>query len=133
MFDSNFTNKLPNYNNLVKYLDDFGSPSMSNTLNGISLLLPNYFFIDVAPLSTHEYKYVFDTPEMCYCSMYNMLGGNIVQQNYPVYGNKFMCFPLTTANEKSRKSGYYNGFAFELPLRIDEIIEDDGSATTIER
>lgn len=132
LFDENFTNKLPNYNNLVQYLDEQNAPTMSNTLNGISLLLPNYFFIDAAPLSTHEYKYVFDTPEMCYCSMYNMIGGNIVQQNYPNYGNKFMCFPLTTDNEKDRKAGYYKGFAFMLPTRYDEIIEDDEELEPLE-
>lgn len=131
LFDSAFTNKLPNYNNLVNQLDNYGSPLMSNTLNGISLLLPNYFFIDVAPLSTHEYKYVLDTPEMCYCSMYNMLGGNIVQQNYPNYGDKFMCFPLTTDNEKSRKAGYYKGFAFKLPIKYNNIIQDDDTLEPI--
>lgn len=132
LFDSNFSNKLPNYNNLVQHLDDYGSPTMSNTLNGISLLLPNYFFIDVAPKSTHEYRYVFDTPEMCYCSMYNMLGGNIVEQNYPTKGNKFMCFSLSTSNEKARKSNFYKGIAFMLPTRYDDIIEDDEELEPIE-
>lgn len=129
LFDENFTNKLPNYNNLVQYLDEQNAPTMSNTLNGISLLLPNYFFIDAAPLSTHEYKYVFDTLEMCYCSMYNMLSGRIVEQNYPTKGNKFMCFSLSSSNEKVRKDNYYKGLAFMLPIRYNEIVEDDGSAS----
>lgn len=129
LFDSNFTNKLPNYNNLVQFLDEEGCPVMSNTLNGISLLLPNYFFIDAAPLSTHEYKYVFDTPEMCYCSMYNMLSGRIVEQNYPTKGNKFMCFSLSNSNEKNRKNNYYKGLAFMLPIRYDRIVVDKGSSS----
>ena len=132
LFDSNFTNKLPNYNNLVQHLDQQGAPAMTNTLNGISLLLPNYFYIDAAPLSTHEYKYVFDTPEMCYCSMYNMLSGRIVEQNYPTKGNKFMCFSLSTSNEKARKSNFYKGLAFMLPTRYDEIINDDETLEHIE-
>lgn len=122
LFSSADTNKLPVYNNLVNYIDSQGSPAMSNTLNGISLLLPNYIYLDVSPYSSHKYKYIFDTPEICYCSMYNMLSGKIVQQDYPVYGDKFMCFSLSSSNESDRKNNFYKGVSFVLPERYDNII-----------
>lgn len=123
LFDENDTDEIPNYNNVANYLDEYGSPAMTNTLNGVSLLLPNYFYIDEAPKSDkHAYKYIFHTPEFCYCSMYNMMGGNTVQQNYPTLGNKFTCFSLSPRLEKYRKQNCYKGFAIKTPYRNNGIV-----------
>lgn len=92
-----------------------------NVLNEISLIMPSYFYIRKPPKAIDVWSYVGKSNDICYVNMYNMENYHIVQQNYPVTGDKYICCALY-----KRRTVCYAGVAVRLTDKIDKT-EDDGS------
>ena len=92
-----------------------------NVLNEISLIMPSYFYIRKPPKAIDVWSYVGKSNDICYVNMYNMENYHIVQQDYPVTGDKYICCALY-----KRRTVCYAGVAIRLTDKIDKT-EDDGS------
>lgn len=92
-----------------------------NVLNEISLIMPSYFYIRKPPKAIDVWSYVGKSNDICYVNMYNMENYHIVQQDYPVTGDKYICCALY-----KRRTVCYTGVAIRLTDKIDKT-EDDGS------
>lgn len=92
-----------------------------NVLNEISLIMPSYFYIRKPPKAIDVWSYVGKSNDICYVNMYNMENYHIVQQDYPVTGDKYICCALY-----KRRTVCYAGVAIRLTDKIDRT-EDDGS------
>ena len=92
-----------------------------NVLNEISLIMPSYFYIRKPPKALDVWSYVGKSNDICYVNMYNMENYHIVQQDYPVTGDKYICCALY-----KRRTVCYAGVAIRLTDKIDKT-EDDGS------
>ena len=92
-----------------------------NVLNEISLIMPSYFYIRKPPKAIDVWSYVGKSNDICYVNMYNMENYHIVQQNYPITGDKYICCALY-----KRRTVCYVGVAIRLTDKIDKT-EDDGS------
>lgn len=92
-----------------------------NVLNEISLIMPSYFYIRKPPKAIDVWSYVGKSNDICYVNMYNMENYHIVQQDYPVTGDKYICCALY-----KRRTVCYAGVAVRLTDKIDKT-EDDGS------
>ena len=92
-----------------------------NVLNEISLIMPSYFYIRKSPKAIDVWSYVGKSNDICYVNMYNMENYHIVQQDYPITGDKYMCCALY-----KRRTVCYAGVAIRLTDKIDKT-EDDGS------
>ena len=92
-----------------------------NVLNEISLIMPSYFYIRKPPKAIDVWSYVGKSNDICYVNMYNMENYHIVQQDYPITGDKYMCCALY-----KRRTVCYAGVAIRLTDKIDKT-EDDGS------
>lgn len=92
-----------------------------NVLNEISLIMPSYFYIRKPPKAINVWSYVGKSNDICYVNMYNMENYHIVQQDYPVTGDKYICCALY-----KRRTVCYAGVAIRLTDKIDKT-EDDGS------
>lgn len=93
-----------------------------NVLNEISLIMPSYFYIRKPPKAIDVWSYVGKSNDICYVNMYNMENYHIVQQDYPITGDKYICCALY----KKRRTVCYAGVAIRLTDKIDKT-EDDGS------
>lgn len=92
-----------------------------NVLNEISLIMPSYFYIRKPPKAIDVWSYVGKSNDICYVNMYNMENYHIVQQDYPITGDKYICCALY-----KRRTVCYAGVAIRLTDKIDKT-EDDGS------
>lgn len=92
-----------------------------NVLNEISLIMPSYFYIRKPPKAIDVWSYVGKSNDICYVNMYNMENYHIVQQDYPVTGDKYICCALY-----KRRTVCYAGVAIRLTDKIEKT-EDDGS------
>lgn len=92
-----------------------------NVLNEISLIMPSYFYIRKPPKAIDVWSYVGKSNDICYVNMYNMDNYHIVQQDYPITGDKYICCALY-----KRRTDCYAGVAIRLTDKIDKT-EDDGS------
>ena len=92
-----------------------------NVLNEISLIMPSYFYIRKPPKAIDVLSYVGKSNDICYVNMYNMENYHIVQQDYPITGDKYICCALY-----KRRTVCYAGVAIRLTDKIDKT-EDDGS------
>lgn len=92
-----------------------------NVLNKISLIMPSYFYIRKPPKAIDVWSYVGKSNDICYVNMYNMENYHIVQQDYPITGDKYICCALY-----KRRTVCYAGVAIRLTDKIDKT-EDDGS------
>lgn len=92
-----------------------------NVLNEISLIMPSYFYIRKPPKAVDVWSYVGKSNDICYVNMYNMENFHIVQQDYPVTSDKYICCALY-----KRRTVCYAGVAIRLTDKIDKT-EDDGS------
>ena len=92
-----------------------------NVLNEVSLIMPSYFYIRKPPKAIDVWSYVGKSNDICYVNMYNMGNYHIVQQDYPVTGDKYICCALY-----KRRTVCYAGVAIRLTDKIYKT-EDDGS------
>lgn len=92
-----------------------------NVLNEISLIMPSYFYIRKPPKAIDVWSYVGKSNDICYVNMYNMENYHIVQKDYPITGDKYICCALY-----KRRTVCYAGVAIRLTDKIDKT-EDDGS------
>ena len=92
-----------------------------NVLNEISLIMPSYFYIRKPPKALDVWSYVGKSNDICYVNMYNMENYHIVQQDYPITGDKYICCALY-----KRRTVCYAGVAIRLTDKIEKT-EDDGS------
>lgn len=92
-----------------------------NVLNKVSLIMPSYFYIRKPPKAIDVWSYVGKSNDICYVNMYNMENFHIVQQDYPITGDKYICCALY-----KRRTVCYAGVAVRLTDKIDKT-EDDGS------
>ena len=92
-----------------------------NVLNEISLIMPSYFYIRKPPKAIDVWSYVGKSNDICYVNMYNMENYHVVQQDYPITGDKYICCALY-----KRRTVCYAGVAIRLTDKIDKT-EDDGS------
>ena len=118
--DINSSNEKDNWKSLP-YNFYNSSGKTVNVLNEISLIMPSYFYIRKPPKAIDVWSYVGKSNDICYVNMYNMENYHIVQQDYPVTGDKYICCALY-----KRRTVCYAGVAVRLTDKIDKT-EDDGS------
>ena len=118
--DINSNNEKDNWKSLP-YNFYNSSGKTVNVLNGISLIMPSYFYVRKPPKAIDVWSYVGKSNDICYVNMYNMENYHIVQQNYPITGDKYICCSLY-----KRRTVCYAGVAIRLTDKIDKT-EDDGS------
>lgn len=118
--DINSSNEKDNWKSLP-YNFNNSSGKTVNVLNEISLIMPSYFYIRKPPKAIDVWSYVGKSNDICYVNMYNMENYHIVQQDYPITGDKYICCALY-----KRRTVCYAGVAIRLTDKIDKT-EDDGS------
>ena len=118
--DINSNNEKDNWKSLP-YNFYNSSGKTVNVLNEISLIMPSYFYIRKPPKALDVWSYVGKSNDICYVNMYNMENYHIVQQDYPVTGDKYICCALY-----KRRTVCYAGVAIRLTDKIDKT-EDDAS------
>lgn len=114
------SNEMENWKSLP-YNFHNSSGKTVNVLNEISLIMPSYFYIRKPPKAIDVWSYVGKSNDICYVNMYNMENYHIVQQDYPITGDKYICCALY-----KRRIVCYAGVAIRLTDKIDKT-EDDGS------
>lgn len=93
----------------------------ANTSNGIATVLPSLFYIKEQPYGMNTWSYIGKSDELNYVNMYNMSSYHILQKNYPVSGDRYVCI-----TQYKRRKFMYDGLAIRLTNRLD-ITEDDTS------
>ena len=118
--DISSSNEIDNWRSLP-YNFHNSSGKTVNVLNEISLIMPSYFYIRKPPKAIDVWSYVGKSNDICYVNMYNMENFHVVQQDYPITGDKYICCALY-----KRRTVCYAGVAIRLTDKIDKT-EDDGS------
>lgn len=113
--------KLPSYDKVANWSNRNSSGCDTNTLNGISLILPTLFYVRACPDELNIWSYISSTKDINTVNMYNMSSMHIIQEDYPVSGDRYVCI-LPYARRKYT----YSGIAIKLTNKLD-ITEDDNS------